>query len=374
MIKIGLIVNPIAGIGGKAGLKGSDGIEIQKKAFERGGTLESGEKTKIALAELLEVKDKIKFITAYGSMGEDIIKELGFDYELVGSKRKKTTAADTENVAKELKTKKVDILVFAGGDGTARNIYNAIGLSLPCVGIPTGVKIHSAVYANNPRSAGLAIKRFIDNPKAAQMVDREVMDINEELFRQNIVEAKLYGYLLVPHIPNLMQKPKASSKFGAHDIEGIAEEIIDQMELKDDNACYIFGTGGTTYKILEYMGLPGSLLGVDVVQNNKIVLLDVSENELYDFIKNQREIVLIVTPIGGQGHIFGRGNQQLSPRVIRLIERDNLWIVASADKIYGLENNTLIVDTSDPELDDEIAGYRKVIVGWQQRIVCKVIS
>lgn len=372
MLKAGLIINPVAGVGGRAGLKGSDGEEIQKEALKKGGTLESGNKTKIALKELMEIKDKFKFVTAYGTMGEDVVKELGFIYELVGSEKDITTAADTEITAKILKEEKVDILVFAGGDGTARNIYNAIELSLPCVGIPAGVKIHSAVYANNPKSAGLVIRRFIDNPAAAQMVDREVMDINEDLFRKNVVEARLYGYLSVPYIQNLMQNPKASAKYGAHDIEGIAEEIIDLMNSRDKNTCYIFGTGGTTFKILKYMGLSGSLLGIDVVQNKETVLSDASENELYDFINDKKDIVLIVTVIGGQGHIFGRGNQQLSPRVIRLIEKDNLWIVASAGKIYGLDNNTLVVDTSDPELDKEIAGYRKVIVGWQERIVCKV--
>ncbi|MBC8590268.1 ATP-NAD kinase family protein [Wansuia hejianensis] len=374
MIKVGLIINPIAGVGGRAGLKGSDGEEILKKALERGGTLESGNKTKTALEELLELKDKVEFVTSYGAMGENIVKELGFIYELIGDNKEVTTAYDTENIAKKLKEEKVDILVFAGGDGTARNIYNAIGLSLPCVGIPAGVKIHSAVYANNPKSAGLAIKSFIDNPLDAQMVEREVMDIDEDLFRQNIVEAKLYGYLLAPHMENLMQNPKTSSKFGTHDIEGIADEIMQRMENKDDDVCYIFGTGGTTFKILEYMGLSGSLLGVDVIQNKKIVLSDASEKELYDFIKDKNQIVLVVTAIGGQGHIFGRGNQQLSPRVIRLVQKNNLWIVASADKIHGLENNALVVDTSDPELDKEIAGYKKVIVGWEREIVIKVKS
>ncbi len=133
--------------------------------------------------------------------------------------------------------------------------------------------------------------------------------------------------------------------------------------------------GGTTYKVMEHLGLQGSLLGVDVVaqdSRHRIVLADASETELYECVKDAGEVVLIVTAIGGQGHIFGRGNQQISPRVIRLVERDNLWIVSAAEKIYGLENNTLHVDTSDPELDRELSGYRKVITGWQERIVCKV--
>jgi predicted polyphosphate/ATP-dependent NAD kinase len=371
MIEIGLIINPIAGVGGRAGLKGSDGAHIQKKAIERGGTLESGNKAKLALSELIEDKDKIQFYTAHGAMGGDVLEELGFNYEIIGEQKDVTTSWDTQHIAKKLKDKKVGLLVFAGGDGTARDIYSAIGLSLPCIGIPAGVKIHSAVYANNPKSAGIAIKRFVYDPKI-RTVEREVMDIDEELFRQEIVNAKLYGYLSVPHMQKLIQNPKASSKYGDYDIEGMAEEIIDRMAAKTDDTVYIFGTGGTTFKILEYMGLSGSLLGVDVIRNGRIMLKDASEKELFDFIKDEKEVALIVTVIGGQGHIFGRGNQQLSPRIIRKVSMENLWIVASADKIYGLSNNSLIVDTSDPELDKEIAGYRKVIVGWQQMIVCKV--
>lgn len=374
MRRIGLIINPIAGVGGKAGLKGSDGEAIQKKALEKGGVLEAGYKTKIALEELLSIKNKIEFITPHGAMGEDVLRELGFRYELIGDNKKITSAVDTEAAAEELKEKNVEVLVFAGGDGTARNIFNAIGLSLPCIGIPAGVKIHSAVYANNPKSAGIAIRMFLDNPQAAQMLDREVMDIDETLFRQNIVEAKLYGYLLVPYLKNLIQNPKASSRYGTHDVEDIAEEVLNLMGHKDKNCCFIFGTGGMTFKILEHIGLKGSLLGVDVVKNRKLVLSDGSEQELYDFVKDEQEVVLIVTAIGGQGHIFGRGNQQLSPRIIRLIKKDDLWIVASADKIFALDGNTLRVDTSDPELDQELAGYRKVITGWHERIVCKLLS
>lgn len=369
-----MIINPIAGVGGKAGLKGSDGEAIQKKALEKGGVLEAGYKTKIALEELLSIKNKIEFITPHGAMGEDVLRELGFKYELIGDNKKITSAVDTEAAAEELKEKNVEVLVFAGGDGTARNIFNAVGLSLPCIGIPAGVKIHSAVYANNPKSAGIAIRMFLDNPQAAQMLDREVMDIDETLFRQNIVEAKLYGYLLVPYLKNLIQNPKASSRYGTHDVEDIAEEVLNLMGHKDKNCCFIFGTGGMTFKILEHIGLKGSLLGVDVVKNRKLVLSDGSEQELYDFVKDEQEVVLIVTAIGGQGHIFGRGNQQLSPRIIRLIKKDDLWIVASADKIFALDGNTLRVDTSDPELDQELAGYRKVITGWHERIVCKVLS
>jgi predicted polyphosphate/ATP-dependent NAD kinase len=385
MVTLGLIINPIAGIGGRAGLKGSDGEDIQKLALARGGTLEAGAKAEVALSELVDLKEEIRFLAQPGAMGGDVLEKLGFSYQAVESSSAPssaspsdaavTSAEDTVEAALQMAAAGVDLLVFAGGDGTARDIYRTVGLSVPCVGIPAGVKIHSAVYANNPKSAGQVIRRFCANPSTASMVESEVMDLDEDLVRQNIVEAKLYGYLTVPRMQNLMQQAKASARFSAHDIEGIASEIADLMQAKAENTVYIFGTGGTTYKVMEHLGLQGSLLGVDVVAQDgrrRIVLADASETELYECVKDAGEVVLIVTAIGGQGHIFGRGNQQISPRVIRLVERDNLWIVSAAEKIYGLEDNTLHVDTSDPELDCELSGYRKVITGWQERIVCKV--
>ena len=406
MVTLGLIINPIAGVGGRAGLKGSDGEDIQKLALARGGTLEAGAKAEVALAELADLKGEICFLARPGAMGGDVLEKLGCSYQAIEGSFESarmprsdgavdsppakssdsaadlqsgagaaTSAEDTVEAALQMASAGVDLLVFAGGDGTARDIYRAVGLSVPCVGIPAGVKIHSAVYANNPKSAGQVIRRFCANPTTASMVESEVMDLDEDLVRQNIVEAKLHGYLTVPRMQNLMQQAKASARFSAHDIEGIAAEIADLMQAKAESTVYIFGTGGTTYKVMEHLGLQGSLLGVDVVAQDgrrRIVLADASETELYECVKDAGEVVLIVTAIGGQGHIFGRGNQQISPRVIRLVERDNLWIVSAAEKIYGLENNTLHVDTSDPELDRELSGYRKVITGWQERIVCKV--
>ena len=370
-MKIGLIINPVAGIGGPVGLKGSDGAEIQALAIQKGGTYQSNNKTRISLKQVVDLKENISFVTGSDEMGENFLRELGFSYEVIGEKKKNTTAYDTEKIAKEMMSMNVEILVFSGGDGTARNIYNAVGLSIPCIGIPSGVKIHSAVYANNPKDAGMAIRSYIKNKDLANLVESEVMDIDEEKFRNNIVQAKLYGYLKIPYIKNLMQQSKASVKFNEHDIEGIADEVEDRIKENDDDICYIFGTGSTTNKILSKLGFEGSFLGVDILYNNKLVIKDGSEREVFDFCKNKK-VILIITVIGGQGHLFGRGNQQISPRVIRLINKPNIWIVTTADKIYTLPGNTLRVDTSDEELDIKLSGYYKVIVGWQEQIVCAV--
>lgn len=372
MMLIGLIVNPIAGIGGPAGLKGSDSEEIQKLAVSLGSEYRSNEKTKVALTQLMEEKNQLMFLTGAGLMGEDVVKSLGFSYQVLDEKKERTSSEDTLRLAVKMKEKNVDLIIFSGGDGTARDIYNAIGLSIPCVGIPAGVKIHSAVYANNPKDAGVLVKQFVAQSGKIPTVDCEVMDIDEDKFRQNIVDAKLYGYLKIPFARNLMQQSKASIKFSEHDLHGIADEIIERMSKEDDNTCYIFGTGSTTNTILEKIGLEGSLLGVDVVFRKKVVIKDGAERDIYEYIRG-KNIILIITVIGGQGHIFGRGNQQLSPRVIRQIKKENVWIVATADKLYSLRDNLLHVDTSDTDLDDELAGYWRIIVGWHEEIVCQVV-
>ncbi|MDL2254063.1 ATP-NAD kinase family protein, partial [Ruminococcaceae bacterium OttesenSCG-928-I18] len=365
MFKIGLIINPVAGVGGRVGLKGSDGEEIQKLAFEKGAEKESEKKTRIALRELEPLKEELVFYTAPKMMGENLLQDMGFHYTVLGTVGDVTTPKNTEEVAQAMKEEGVELLVFAGGDGTARNIFSALDLRVPCLGVPAGVKIHSAVYANNPKSAGEAIFHYIQNKSNIRLIQSEVMDIDEELFRKDIVKAKLFGYLSVPQLKNLMQNPKAGAKTEDHDVAGIADELRDKMAEMPSDTTYVFGTGSTTYNIMKMLGYEGSLLGVDVVKNGNVILKDAAEPQLYETI-DPGKTVLIVTLIGGQGHIFGRGNQQLSPRVIKSIGLDNIWIVSAANKLHDLCGRPLMVDTSDPELDREIAGYRKVIVGWQQ--------
>lgn len=372
MHKIGLIINPVAGIGGRVGLKGSDGEDIQRQAFEKGAVMEAENKTKIALEGLLPIKEALFFLTAPGIMGENLLQSMGFSYKAIGkAKPEKTSHEDTEESARLMKEEKPEILVFAGGDGTARNIYNAVGIDLTVMGIPAGVKIHSAVYANNPKSAGEALRLFLESRVNINVLQCEVMDIDEALFRNNRVQAKLYGYLSVPQIKNLMQHPKSGAKYQSHDIEGIAEEVIDIINKGDQDTYYIFGTGSTTFNILKHMNIEGTLLGIDVIYRNEILMKDCTEDQIFRLIEGKK-VKLILTVIGGQGHVFGRGNQQLSPRVIRKIGIENIIIVSSADKIYNLPGNILLVDTGDTALDKEIAGYRQIITGWQERIVCKI--
>ncbi|MGB5934230.1 MAG: ATP-NAD kinase family protein, partial [Anaerolineae bacterium] len=300
--RLGLIVNPVAGIGGRVGLKGSDGAEIQKKALELGAVPESLNRAIQALERIKSMKGAFEVITYPGEMGEDAARECGFEPTVIGSiKQGETTPEDTRNAAQEMVRLKVNLLLFAGGDGTARDIYNAVGEGIPVLGIPAGVKIHSAVFATSPRSAGDLAELYLQE-RVSSLREAEVMDIDEEAFRQGIVSAKLYGYLKIPFRRRLVQSLKIASKPGEKaSLEAIAYDVVDRM---GDDCLYIIGPGSTTRAITSKLGLSKTLIGVDVVFKAKLLATDVNESQLLSLLEG-RDAKIIVTPIGGQGYIFG---------------------------------------------------------------------
>jgi len=361
---VGIIINPVAGLGGKVGLKGSDGPDIVEKAFTLGGIPESPLRAGKAIEQLLEIKDEIDILTYGGEMGENTLSSLGFDFKLAGRpKSSKTTAADTVDAAFAMKEAGVDLIVFAGGDGTARNVCESIGLSPPIVGIPAGVKIHSAVFAINPRNAGLAAKEFLQG-KTRSLRESEVMDIDEELFRQGRVSAKLYGYMNTPDSRSRIQNIKSGGGSDAGDLAGMAGYIVVNME---PETLYIIGPGSTTRSIMDDLGLPNTLLGVDVVQNKQLVATDVTEGILWNLLEDPAvNAKIVVTIIGGQGYLFGRGNQQLSPRIIRRVGLKNIIVAATASKMIALSGQPLLVDTGDPALDEDLSGFIEVVIAFGQ--------
>jgi len=368
---LGLIVNPVAGMGGRVGLKGSDGQDILKKAVELGAVPTSPRRAVEALRRVAPIKSSIKVITYPDDMGEDEAKECDFDPQVLGSvTRGNTTSADTKKAARDLLGAKVDLILFAGGDGTARDIYEAIGDKVPVLGIPTGVKIHSAVFAINPRSAGDLAVLFLQE-KSMDVHDAEVMDIDEQAFRENRVSARLYGYLKVPYEKVLVQSPKIAGITGESSaLDSIAADIVDNME---DDYVYVIGPGTTTRPILEKLGLKKTLLGVDVVYRGRLLASDVNEAQLLKVIEG-RKAKIIVTVIGGQGFIFGRGNQQISPNVIKKVGRENIIVAATPDKLASLEGAPLLVDTGDEEVDKILSDYVKVVTGYDRRAIYSVKS
>ncbi len=370
MKKIGVIVNPIAGIGGRVGLKGSDGAEILRRARELGARPESPGRAVEGLRIVAGAGDGIEILTYPGEMGEEECREAGLDPTVIGSiESGETSAEDTERAAAEMVDAGVSLILFAGGDGTARNICDAIGERAPVLGIPAGVKIHSAAYAVTPRSAGEVAIRFLEGSLGNTRM-AEVMDIDEEAFREGVVAAKLYGYLLVPEERRLLQNVKTGGiQWERQALRGIAEDVIVGMEA--DDCYYAVGPGTTPRALMETLGLENTLLGVDLIRNRKLVANDVTESRLLEIVAESRARI-VVTVIGGQGHVFGRGNQQLSPRVIRRVGRENIVIIATKEKLISLSDRPLLVDTGDEALNRELSGYMKVTTGYRDYVMCKV--
>ena len=373
--KLGLIVNPIAGLGGRVGLKGSDGADIQKKALELGAVPQSLNRAIQAL-ERIRSLDGLEIITYPSEMGADAVRACGLEPTVIGAIQPgATTSKDTQNAAHEMRQSGVALLLFAGGDGTARDVYHAIGDSLPALGIPAGVKIHSAVYATNPRSAGDLAAAYVQG-RITTLREAEVMDIDEQAFRQGIVSAKLYGYLQVPFERRLLQGLKTPSRPGEQAaMAAIAADVVGKME---ENWLYIIGPGTTTRAITSRLGLAKTLIGVDVIGDGKLVASDVNESQLLDLLK-ERQAKILVTPIGGQGYIFGRGNQQISPNVIKEVTADsdnpkeNLIVASTIGKIHSLSGEPLRVDTGDRAVDEMLSGYIRVVTGYGEQIIYKVV-
>lgn len=371
MKKVGLVVNPIAGMGGRVGLKGTDGREVLEKARELGSSPEAPIKAKKALEKLLPIKDEIVVLVAEGAMGEDEVKEVGLNYEVVYSPNSKdTTEKDTAELSKILEEKDVDLILFVGGDGTARDIFNAVETRVVSIGVPAGVKIHSAVYGNTPESAGSLAYEYLRGANLT-LRDEEVVDLDEEAFREDRVEVALYGYLKIPYDETHLQAQKSQTPVSDEEAQiAIADEIIDKME---EGIFYVIGSGSTPMYILKGLGLPYTILGVDVIKDKELIAKDVNEKELLEIVGDS-PFKLIVTPMGGQGYVFGRGNQQLSANVLRKLDKDDITIIATRNKLMSLKDRDLMIYTMDDEVDEKLSGYYKVMVGYGHIMAHKASS
>ncbi len=364
--KIGLIINPIAGMGGAVGLKGTDG-DIYKKAIEMGAT----PVTPIRANELLsnvKNKDKIMLLVAPGKMGADIVKDLGIQFKIIGKIVEETTEEDTKRIARLMVNEDIDLLIFCGGDGTARDIYDSIGLEKPVVALPAGVKMFSSVFAINPRAAAEIVDKFVDEEIETQ--EKEVLDIDEDLVRQDVLQAKLYGYLKVPKIIHLLQSGKTGSGF-ERTIEENKQEIAQFMiENMDDNILYFLGSGTTIKTITDNLNIPKTLLGIDALYNKELIGKDLNEEDILKLMKKYPNRLIIVSPIGGQGFIFGRGNKQFTYDILKEIGIKNIKIIATKQKMKDLD--CLRVDTGSLEVDNQFKGFTKVITGYKEELIIEI--
>ena len=367
--KLGLIVNPIAGLGGSVGLKGTDGVSTYRKALELGAVPRAAPRAVEALRELGRL-DSLEVLTYPGPMGEDEAREAGLSHTVIGSfDSDDTSADDTRRAAVEMAGRSVDLVIFAGGDGTARDLCSAVGDDVTALGIPAGVKMYSGVYATTPRDAGRAAAQLLAGETLHTRLG-EVMDIDEEAYRHGDVQARLYGYLRIPDDTSHVQVTKSPSHADeGEDILAIAGEVADSMQ---EGSLYILGPGTTTKGIADVLGIPKTLLGVDVVLDGALVASDVTESQLIELLDGGRPAKIVVTAIGGQGHIFGRGNQQIGADVIRRVGTDNIIVVATRRKLGSLGRRPLMVDTGSREIDHEFSGYIMVTTGRSESAMVKV--
>ena len=367
---VGFIVNPVAGMGGAVGLKGTDGEAILDKAVSLGAKPVAPARAESFLNELSAFKKGLQLVVGAGAMGENEAKSCGFACRIIGEKKEKTSAEDTKAIAKRIAECGVNLLVFCGGDGTARDILKAVNASLPVLGVPTGVKMHSAVFAVNPQAAARVTQRFLANELPLR--EAEVMDVDETAFREGRVSAELYGYVLIPYEPHLIQENKMASPMTESELRNQAAIAIYIIENMKPNLIYILGPGTTTRTIGDLLDAKKSLLGVDLFCDKKMVAHDVNEKQIIEQIQG-KAAQIIVTPIGGQGFIFGRGNQQISPEVIRRVGLDNIVVVATEGKLRSLRS--LRVDTGDSNLDDAFGAHKiKVVVDYTIEYLIRVES
>ena len=366
MLTLGLIINPLAGIGGAVGLKGSDGVVAE--ALARGAEKKAGQRTQQALEQLLPFSDRCHFLTCPGEMGADLLTRLGFSFDLVSADipLSDTSAEHTRLAAEAMAAAAVDLLLFAGGDGTARDICAIVGDDIPVLGIPAGVKIHSAVYGITPAASGEVVRALLEG-KLIDIKEAEVRDLDEEAFRHDQVRARHYGEMRVPQLGHFVQ----SVKMGGVESEelvlaDIAAHVTAEME---DDVLYLIGSGKTTQAIMDDLGLDNTLLGVDAVFNRELIAADVTAAGIMALLDDHAEAVAILSIMGGQGHIIGRGNQQFSPYILRRLNKKNVWLVSTKSKLTALQGRPLIIDSGDPQLDKEWAGTMQVVTGYHDQVV-----
>ena len=369
MKKLGIIVNPVAGMGGRVGFKGTDGVETLRKARELEAKPESPQRAAQALKVLVRIKDRIQVITCPNEMGESACRECGFSPAVLRSIRNSDTSGeDTREAARQMVTQGVNLLLFAGGDGTARDICNAVGAKVPVLGIPAGVKIHSAVYAVTPQCAGEAAAMFLTD-RLMNIREAEVMDIDEDAFRRGGRGTTLW---LPPcsrrepvcserEIWNRRRRKGGSPRNCCRNrpSHGRFRALVCHRSRHHD-ACH---NGSPEPQEHATRGRRGSQQAACGQRRQRESITCAHQGKTHK---------LVVTAIGGQGHVFGRGNQQISSRVIRLVGRENIVVIATKEKLASFSGRPLLADTGDEGLNDELSGYLRVITGLEDYVMYKL--
>jgi predicted polyphosphate/ATP-dependent NAD kinase len=378
MIRIGFIMNPIAGMGGRVGLKGTDGVLAE--AIARGAAPIAHDRAVEVMSELQKMlaaerlSPALQWLTCSGRMGADALIESGFGiFDIVLETKSETSAEDTRRAAAAMRDMSANLIVFCGGDGTARDIVSVVGQQVPILGIPSGVKMYSGVFGVTPKRVADILLGFLKGGLRA--IDAEVVDIDEERYRAGEWAVRQFQTARTLFEPTFIQQSKQIISELTE--EGTRTEIaayVAQLMAEKPEALFLLGPGSTVAAIAEEIGVSKGMLSIDAVVGEKLVGADLDERGILVLLSRYGDIRLILSPIGAQGFVLGRGNLQLSPTVIRAIGVDGLIIVATPAKLA--RTPILRVDTGDRELDVSFISrrYLPVVTGYQRHRMVKVVG
>ena len=379
MVRLGLLVNPDAGLGGRLGLKGSDGQA--ELARSKGAEDRSGPRMRLMLEYFSKLRrsgfEGIEWVSSEGRMGTDWLPEgatIG-SVRTTHSSSGSTSADDTAAAVGELLKEGIDLLVYAGGDGTTRDIVTALDSAgspdIPVIGVPTGVKMHSGCFAASPKAAAEVLSAWLDGDLL--LASTEVLDLDEERYRQGEWGVQLYAEAMTPASPRWMQGSKQRIEASGEEdtTEGLADHIRELVISED--GLVIWGSGGTLRAIAEMNGFQPTNLGIDATLGNEQIGTDLDEAGLLEILSSHAgPVTLLLSPMGGQGFLIGRGNLQLSPEVLRVIGIDNILGVVTPAKLLTVRR--LRIETGDVNLDAAFATkrYMKVLQGYRTTRVLPV--
>lgn len=390
-MRLGLVVNPDAGLGGKLGFKGSDGRAAEARAA--GAEDRAGPRMNqclrhlhtLATSSLNRANVALTLVGWSGRMGSAWVDDDAsvLSTEWIGVTPDRTQPDDTAELVRALVEANVDAIVYAGGDGTTRDIVNALeplgpqARSLALVGVPGGVKMHSGCFATTPKAAAEVVLAFALGDLRTAIT--EVMDLDEDIYQQGEWKVRMYGEAWTPSSPRFMQGAKEQVERVSEEdtLEGLAHHVSSLLEDEPD-LMVVWGSGGTLRRMGEHLGLELTLLGIDV-QHGETLHNDLNETGLLDLISGHvgasgtpRPLLLLLSPMGGQGFLIGRGNLQLSPAVLRSIGHGNILGVATPSKLIGLE--AVRIDTGDETLDAEFQAKRfiKILQGFRTTRLIRV--
>ncbi|MBN1168243.1 MAG: ATP-NAD kinase family protein [Methanospirillaceae archaeon] len=352
MSHIGFLINPVAGMGGAVGLKGTDGK--YEEAILKGATEVAPKKAQDFLSHL--PRSPITWVTAGGAMGADILIEFGAeDIIVISSPASPSSRKDTEEACRLMEEKGVDLILFCGGDGTARDVACSVH-NTPILGIPAGVKMFSGVFSSTPASAAAIVSRILDLP----LCSAEVLDIDEEAYRQGILHPKLYATVQIPFMKTYCPGGKITLDPAneQRSRQEIASFIISLMR---DDTLYLIGAGETTAAIAEGLQTKNTLLGIDALYQKKTIQQDLSEEDILKLMEIYPRVQIILSPIGSQGFILGRGNQQVSPRVLAKTGPSGIIVIATPAKLQLTRK--MYLDSGDTEINASFGNTISVVCG-----------